>query len=184
MRPKPRWARLALKKMKVAAHRAVNGEFDQLCVSLDEGPENWMPGLFEPATAKITELETGTPAGRLPRYAKIEVGAAKDGGSEVGVPITWRSLDAQPPFPILGGRLRLYRLPDGTNRLELEGRYKPPAGAIGRAADAAVLYGVAQATVDEFVERVAAILSRNALGRSVAEQEAEKRLVREEETWR
>jgi hypothetical protein len=184
VRPKPQWARLALEKMNVAAHRAVNGEFDQLWAALAEGPENWMPGMFESATAKITELEADTPAGRLTRYAKIEVGAAKVAGREIVVPISWRSLEAQPLFPILSGRLRLYRLPDGTNRLELEGRYEPPAGAIGRAADAAALYGVAEATVDEFVERVAAVLSRNALGRSVAEQEAETRLVREEETWR
>lgn len=184
MRPKPQWARLALEKMNVAAHRAVNGEFDQLWAALAEGPENWMPGMFESATAKITELEADTPAGRLTRYAKIEVGAAKVAGREIVVPISWRSLEAQPLFPILSGRLRLYRLLDGTNRLELEGRYEPPAGAIGRAADAAALYGVAEATVDEFVERVAAVLSRNALGRSVAEQEAEGRLVREEETWR
>jgi hypothetical protein len=152
--------------MNVAAHRAVIGEFDQLWAALAEGPENWMPGMFESATAKI------------------EVGAAKVAGSEIAVPISWRSLEAQPLFPILSGRLRLYRLPDGTNRLELEGRYEPPAGAIGRAADAAALYGVTEATLDEFVERVAAVLSRNALGRSVSEQEAEARLVREEETWR
>jgi hypothetical protein len=184
VRPKPQWARLALEKMNVTAHRAVNGEFDQLCAALAEGPESWMPGMFESSTAKITEPEAATPVGRLTRDAKIEVGAAKDAGSEVGVPIIWRSLEAQPLFPILSGRLRLYRLPDGTNRLELEGRYEPPAAAIGRAADAATLYGVAQATIDEFVERVAAVLSRNAQGRSVSEQEAEARLVREEETWR
>jgi hypothetical protein len=170
--------------MNVAAHRDVIGEFDQLYAALAEGPQNWMPGMFESTTAKITELEADTPVGRLTRYAKIEVGAAEVAGSEVVVPISWRSLEAQTLFPILRGRLRLYRLPDGTNRLELEGRYEPPAGAIGRAADAAALYGVAQATIDEFVERVAAVLSRNALGRSMSEQEAEARLVREEKTWR
>ena len=165
--------------MDVSAHRALVGEFDKLSAGLAEGPENWMPGMFESAAGEIAELEAETPLGRLARYARFEVGLAHVSATEVVVPITWHSLEAKPLFPVMKGRLRLNRLPDGTNRLELEGHYEPPGGGLGRAADSAALYPVAAATVEDFVERVARVLSRNALSRSVSEQEAEGRLVRE-----
>lgn len=162
--------------MDVLAHRAVIGEFDKLSDALAEGPANWMPGMFESATGKITELEAHIAFGGLTRRARIQVGPAQVEKNEVVVPITWRSLEAEPLFPILKGWLRLSRLPDDTNRLELEGHYEPPARIFGRAADAAVMHAVAEATVEDFVERVAAVLARNALGRSVADQVAAGRL--------
>lgn len=155
--------------MDVSAHRKVTGEFDKLREALLGGPANWMPGMYQSDTGTVTELEVDTPFGRLARFARMEVGVARIENKEVVVPITWHSLEAEKLFPVFQGMLRLSRAPDGS-RLELEGRYKPPGGAAGRAADAVGMAGIAQATVDDFVERVAAVLSRNALGRSVAEQ--------------
>ena len=175
--------RCRLAVMEVSAHRAMVGEFDKLSAGLAEGPENWMPGMFESPVGEIAELVADTPLGPLTRYGRFEVGVAHVSPAEVVVPITWHSLEAEPLFPVMKGRLHLYRLSDGTNRLEFEGRYEPPGGAFGRAADSAGLYPVAEATVQNFVERCARVLSRNALGRSASEQEAEGRLVREEEPW-
>ena len=169
--------------MEVSAHRVVIGEFDKLSAGLAEGPENWMPGMFESPLGEIAELEADTPLGRLARYGRFEVGVAHVSPTEVVVPITWHSLEAKPLFPVMSGGLRLYRGSDGTNRLELKGRYEPPGGPLGRAADSAGLYSVAKATVENFLERCARVLSRNALGRSASEQEAGGRRVREEEPW-
>lgn len=126
--------------------------------------------MYESATGKITELKADGPFGRLARYARMQVAGAQIEKDEVVVPITWHSLESEALFPTFEGRLRLYRVPDGTGRLRLVGHYSPPGGVLGRAADAAAMYAVAQATVEDFVERIAAVLARNALGRSVSEQ--------------
>jgi hypothetical protein len=170
--------------MDVASHVYVVGEFEKLSQALVEGPANWMPGMFDSATGEVGELEAETPLGRLARYARIELGAPQADARQVIVPISWHALEAGPLFPVFTGRLRLNRLADGSNRLELEGGYEPPAGVIGRAGDVALLHAVAVATVQDFVHRVAGVLARNALSRSAAEQEAAGVLKREEETWR
>jgi hypothetical protein len=154
----------------ISAHLKVIGEYDKLRDALVDGPANWMPGMYESATGKIAELEVDTPFGRLARYARVKVASARIENDEVVVPITWHSLESEALFPTFEGRLRLYRVPDGSNRLELDGHYAPPGGVLGRAADAAATYGVAPATVEDFVKRIAGVLARNALGRSVAEQ--------------
>jgi hypothetical protein len=159
----------------VSAQLKIIGEYDKLCDALLEGPANWMPGMYESATGKITELEADTAFGRLARYVRMKVAGAEVEKDGVVVPITWHSLESEALFPTFEGRVRLYRVPDGTSRLELDGHYTPPGGVIGRAADAAAMHAVAQATVEDFVERTAGVLARNALGRSVAEQvDAEK----------
>jgi hypothetical protein len=154
----------------ISAHQKVIGEYDKLRDALLEGPANWMPGMYESGTGKITELEADTAFGHLARYVRVKVAGAHVDKEAVVVPITWRALEGQALFPTFEGRLRLYRVPDGANQLKLDGHYAPPGGVLGRAADAAAMYAVAQATVEEFVERIAGVLARNALGRSVAEQ--------------
>ncbi|HXN78862.1 MAG TPA: hypothetical protein VN965_08855 [Candidatus Dormibacteraeota bacterium] len=160
----------------ISAHQKVIGEYDKLRDALLEGPANWMPGMYESATGKITELEADTTFGRLARYARMKIDRAQVETDEVVVPVTWHSLESEALFPTFEGRLRLYRAPDGTSRLELDGHYSPPGGFLGRAADAAALYAVAHATVEDFVKRIAGVLARNALGRSVAEQVDAKQL--------
>jgi hypothetical protein len=160
----------------ISAQQKVIGEYEKLRDALLEGPANWMPGMYESATGKITELEADSPFGRLVRYARMQVAAAQIESDEVVVPVTWHSLESQALFPTFEGRIRLYPVPDGTSRLELDGHYSPPGGVLGRAADAAAMYAVAQATVEDFVERIAAVMARNALGRSVSEQVASGRL--------
>jgi hypothetical protein len=154
----------------ISAQRKVSGEYDKLCDALLEGPQNWMPGMYESATGKITQLEAGTSIGRLARYSRMNVGAARLDRHGVVVPITWRSLEAEPLFPKFTGNIRLKQLPDGINLLQIDGSYEPPGGPLGRAADAAVMAAIAKETIKDLVERVASVLARNALGRSVAEQ--------------
>lgn len=154
----------------ISAQRQVSGEYDKLCDALLDGPQNWMPGMYESATGKITQLEAETPFGRLARYARMNVGGARLDRHWVVVPITWRSLEAEPLFPTFTGNVRLKRLPEGTNLLQIDGIYEPPAGPLGRAADAAAMGALAKETIEDFVQRVASVLARNALGRSVDEQ--------------
>lgn len=165
--------------MEVSARSNVVGELDKLTAALVEGPANWMPGMYDSPNGQITRLEADTPLGRLTRYAQIRVGAAIEDSDEVVVPLVWHSLEAEAAFPAFNGELRLSRLPDGRNQLELTGDYDPPGGIIGRAADAAAMFGVAQATLNDFVQSIAAVLAHNALGRSVDEQVTAGRLTLE-----
>jgi hypothetical protein len=57
--------------MEVSAQTTVIGEFDKLSDALVEGPANWMPGMYESPTGKITELEADTPFGRLGSLRQI-----------------------------------------------------------------------------------------------------------------
>ena len=172
--PKEHWR-------EVSGGTSLIGEFDKLRVALAEGPSNWMPGMYESPTGKITQLEADTPLGRLARYARIQVDTAQAGPNEVVIPLSWHSLEAEAAFPVFKGRLELTRGSDATHRLELKGVYETPAGIVGRAADAAALHAVAQLTLDDFVENIAAVLARNALGRSVDEQVRSGRLTLDQE---
>jgi hypothetical protein len=96
-------------------------------------------------------------------------------------PLNWHSFEAEAVFPVFNGQLRLSRYPDETNRLELQGDYEPPGGIIGHTADAVAMYEGAEATVQDFAERIAGVLACNALGRSVDEQVRSGRLTLEQE---
>jgi hypothetical protein len=85
--------------MEVSAQVTVIGEFDKLSDALVEGPPNWMPGMYESPTGKITELEADTPFGRLDRYARIRVADAKSGQNEVIVSLTGTRLRRRLSLP-------------------------------------------------------------------------------------
>ena len=167
-------------EVEVFTYQAVQGEFSHPRAAFIDGPENWMPGVYESAVGKVTQLVAQTKVGELKRWAKVEVGPIEFvNDSEVAVPITWQSLEAPALFPVLKGKLRLFEVAKGRCGLKLEGSYEPVAGGLGEM----VLGEVARATVSEFVERVSQILGRNGLGRAVAEQEAAWREARGEDLW-
>lgn len=157
-------------EMELEWHEDLTGEFEHLAEGLAEGPANWLPGMYESPTGKITELQADTPFGELSRSVRVQLGMVERGKDLVVVPITWQSVDSEKLFPIFEGQLRLEQGTGGRNRLELKGRYVPPGGILGRAADTIVMNAVAQATAEDFVHRVGAIVERNALARTVSEQ--------------
>lgn len=71
----------------------------------------------------------------------------QDGGCEIE--IAWRSATLAPLFPVFAGRLVVDR-----SGLTLEGRYAPPGGALGRAADRMLLHTAATGTARWFVGHV------------------------------
>ncbi len=166
--------------MWISAHQDLVGEFSKLRAALREGPDNWMPGPFEDGTERITEMCADTPFGRLSRYARVEIGPAEQPADEVIVPISWQSLEDEDLFPTFFGELRLVRVADGRSQLRVQGHYAPPGGVIGQAADAVVMNAIAKATVEDFVQRVAGILARNGLARTVDEQVMSGRLTLDE----
>ncbi|NJD29892.1 MAG: hypothetical protein FIA92_16565 [Chloroflexi bacterium] len=83
----------------------------------------------------------------LRKAALVDVGpftSLPNGGCEIE--IAWRSATLAPLFPVFAGQLVVAR--DG---LTLDGRYAPPGGAIGRAADRMLLHTAANGTARWFL---------------------------------
>ena len=69
------------------------------------------------------------------------------------VPIEWRAATLAPLFPVFAGTLRLR-----ADRLELDGHYAPPGGALGQVADQALLRLAARWTARWLMRRIGAQL--------------------------
>src|SRR6266480_4923771 len=88
---------------------------------------------------KVEEALLRTPAEWIPGLAS----SAEEHGDQ---------LLAEVGFPV--GALQLGKRVE----IELSARYKPPFGLVGESLDRALLHRVAEATVRDFVERVAGVL--------------------------
>lgn len=62
-------------------------------------------------------------------------------------------------FPVLDAHLTLAPDGDEATRLQLDGSYRPPLGALGAVLDRAVMHRVAAATITSFLEHVASVLA-------------------------
>jgi hypothetical protein len=119
-----------------------------------DGPDHW-----------ILQLR----AGALSRQVRAHLGAPWRAG-----PTRWRSLTWDPLpgereavsldrfLPSFDGELGLHLDPSGGGTLVLDGRYLPPGGPLGAAADAVALHRVAKHTVERFVARLSASLAAEA----------------------
>jgi hypothetical protein len=109
--------------------------------------------------------EVGFPmAGRrLGKWVQIELGAAVETPSRTWLPLTWRAAGAEGFFPSLEGELEAAPLGKDLTQIGLSARYKPPFGVLGSTLDRMFLHRVAEATVRDFVQRVAqAVQDRSA----------------------
>jgi hypothetical protein len=61
------------------------------------------------------------------------------------------------------GDIELAPFGPGASHLAMSGRYTPPYGGIGQALDRALLHRVAEATVRDFVQRVAERIQQHAV---------------------
>jgi hypothetical protein len=59
---------------------------------------------------------------------------------------------------VLEGELELASLGAHLTQLSLNGRYQPPLGLVGRTIDKALLSRVAEATIKDFIDRLAAAI--------------------------
>jgi hypothetical protein len=95
-------------------------------------------------------------------YAKqvdLEIGMAEIRRAGVVYPISWTATRAQALFPKLTADLILTHVGREKTKLALEGTYEPPLGPVGRALDRVALKNVAEATIQDWVDRVAEAVS-------------------------
>lgn len=99
------------------------------------------------------------PTASMAREVKLEIGLAEIHSSGLVYPIRWTAPGAGLLFPELNADLLLSKVGSEKARLTLKGTYKPPLGPLGRLVDRAVLGRVAEATVVDWMGRLADALS-------------------------
>jgi hypothetical protein len=131
-----------------------------------DAPQAWLPGLMELADARRDRLLTDVGFGeriRVGTDAVVEFGQPIRLPSKMILPIRWHAAGHEQRFPTLEADIEVAPLTPSTTQLSMSARYTPPMGALGRAVDRALLHRVAEATVKDFVDRVASTI----VGRSL-----------------
>jgi hypothetical protein len=73
--------------------------------------------------------------------------------------MTWEATGPDGLLPTLDGDLEVAPMGPYRSQLSISAMYTPPMGAFGRALDRALLHRVAEATVKDFLDRVAATMT-------------------------
>ncbi len=135
--------------------------FEAATEALASDPQSWLPGLAaatgEHGTRLLAEVGFGSTV-RVRKRVEVEVGEAFRLTGKTIVPIRWSTGSEHSPLPEMEGDLEVAPFGPDVSQLSMSGRYRPPLGAVGRAIDRALLNRVAEATVRDFVRRVAAAL--------------------------
>jgi hypothetical protein len=92
---------------------------------------------------------------RIEREVAIVFGETRRLGSRTLVPLTWEATGSDGLLPALEGDLEIGPLGPNRTQLSISVMYRPPMGVVGRALDRTLLHRVAEATVKDFLDRVA-----------------------------
>lgn len=92
---------------------------------------------------------------RVARQVAVELGPPVHTAGKTVLPLRWTPTGAAGLFPALEADLEVASLASNRTQLAMSARYVPPLGSIGHAIDRAVLYRIAEATLKDFLDRVA-----------------------------
>jgi hypothetical protein len=137
---------------------------EQVERALTEDPNGWVTGLAREANHHGDSLLAKVGFGedvRIARTVAIEFGPIVRMPSKTVLPIRWTAVGVAGLFPALDADLEVAPLGHRT-QLAMSARYVPPLGAVGRAIDRALLFRVAEATIKDFLDRVAETLKERA----------------------
>jgi len=93
------------------------------------------------------------------KSVRLDIGMPEIRRAGVVYPISWTAVGASALFPRLTAELILTHVGRERTKVCLEGTYQPPLGPVGRALDRLALNNVAEATVQDWVDRIAAAVS-------------------------
>lgn len=99
------------------------------------------------------------PSAAIAREVKLDIGLAEIHRSGLVYPVQWTASGAGLLFPELSADLILSQAGSAVTNLILRGTYQPPLGPVGRLADRVILGRVADATIADWMERLAEALS-------------------------
>jgi hypothetical protein len=135
------------------------GEVENNLARLRANLEEWADIAYrdgEQLTARVGPTEN------IAHRVELEIGIVGIQRSGLVYPIHWKAVGATVLFPVLDADLILTKLSSDRTKLTLRGTYKPPMGVVGRLAARAILGRIAEATVRNWVDRVAEELSSQA----------------------
>ena len=102
----------------------------------------------------------------LPLYkrGRVDFGAARLhlGQRQTVLPVTWAPIGGPPIFPTMEGELIVEGLDANEARLTLRASYDPPLGHVGEVVDRVLLHRLADATIGDFLARLAGELGGEA----------------------
>jgi len=131
-----------------------------------EPPERWLPSVLDPLGERRYLVRVGFGgAARLSKQVGLTVGKPAVEGDWLVVPVAWHATGPTQLFPVLDGRLTVQPIGPRYSRLWLGATYQPPLGGLGREIDEVLMHNVAEATIRDFVEGIAARLSELAANR-------------------
>lgn len=146
-------------RLELHLARELSTSYEVASEVLQAGPQRWLPG-FEQHQDHITaRLALGTAGRRMGRRVEVHLGRVQPFGYGLSVRLEWQDARRPALYPRLEGHLRAERGEEGRCRLRFDAAYTPPAGPLGGSADRAVLHRVAEATVGDFFDTVAARLA-------------------------
>ncbi|HKE54297.1 MAG TPA: hypothetical protein VKC55_05965 [Actinomycetota bacterium] len=145
--------------MFVRSYVDLDVPFQEAEASLLGDPEAWVPGLLRDAEGRghalLAEVGFEVDQRRIDREVEISLGMPYRSGTATRVPLTWRATAGTRLFPQLEGDIEVAALGPNRSQLSMDGRYRPPLALVGHALDRALLHRVAEATIGDFVGRIA-----------------------------
>jgi hypothetical protein len=124
--------------------------------ALARGPRSWFPRLQADSAAEVGLRVAGV---SIHKRVIVELGEPEKKGEWTNLPISWKATFPEQLFPVLVGRLELVPVEKTVTRLTVSGMYQPPLGRLGALIDETIMHSVAEATVKEVTDSIAAQLS-------------------------
>jgi hypothetical protein len=126
---------------------------------LQESTARWLPAAEAHGDGRFLAWLGFGGAIRVDKEVEVTIGPPAHDGDRLVIPIGWRGTGLEGLFPVFDGAFRLRPLRPSVCRLSLVGTYEPPLGELGRRLDGAGLRQVAEATIRDLAEAVAARIS-------------------------
>jgi hypothetical protein len=117
--------------------------------------ENFATQAMDHGHTVLADVGFEVGSSRVGRQVEIVLGEAVETPSRIWLPINWKPASGTGVFPALEGELEAAPLGKELTQIGLSARYKPPFGVVGSTLDRMFLHRVAEATVQDFVQRVA-----------------------------
>ena len=123
--------------------------------ALMEGPQRWFPRLKRENVASIGLHVAGLP---VRKDVEVEIGDPVKTSTWAVVPLTWKATGPEGLFPKMTGKIEVAPSGKAETRLTVSGMYEPPLGKLGEQLDEALMHNIAEGTVRELAEQIAARL--------------------------
>ena len=129
--------------------------------ALLEGPRKWFPRIGDKNVSRVGVHVAGVP---IRKRVAVELGEPVKTSTWTVIPLTWKATFPEKLFPEMTGKIELSPSDTDVTRLTVSGMYQPPLGGLGRQLDQALMHNVAEATVKELAESIAARLEKALTG--------------------